>query len=210
MSDPITLEVFTDFVCPWCYLSTPRIEKVRRNFDIDVRWSYFPLHPDTPPEGRTLADLFAGRMDPAVVNARMKERMDAEGLPYGRRTHTYNSRLAQELAKAFDAVRDPLYRAYFADSRNIGDIGVLVDVASAAGIPADAALRVLTDRTFRHAVDADWERARRSGITAVPSFAAGGRTLVGTQPYDVLEKFVIDAGATRKAGVPTSSVSNAP
>jgi predicted DsbA family dithiol-disulfide isomerase len=199
MPNPVQLEVFTDFVCPWCYLATPRVEKLRQNFEIDLQWRFFPLHPETPKEGLLLKDLFAGRnFDIDAAQARLKQLMDAEGLKFNQRTHTYNSRLAQELATAFDSVRDPLYRAYFEEARNIGDVEVLVDVAQAAGVPADAARNVLIQRTFKDAVDADWEKARRYGITGVPSFVAGNQKVSGAQPYEVLEKFVLAAGASTR------------
>jgi predicted DsbA family dithiol-disulfide isomerase len=158
-----------------------------------VRWVYFPLHPDTPAEGLPLKDLFAGRgFDLEAMHARMKGLMDAEGLPYSRRTHTYNSRLAQELAKWADSqpgcesIHDALYRAYFVDGRNIGDPEVLIDIARSVGLPSAAAPEVLAKRTFKEAVDADWEESRRRGITGVPSFIAGMYKVVGAQPYNVL------------------------
>jgi predicted DsbA family dithiol-disulfide isomerase len=198
MGARIGLKVFTDFVCPWCYLSTPRVEKLRRNFDIDVQWLFFPLHPDTPSEGLPLKDLFAGRgFDLDAAHARLKTLMDAEGLQFNQRTHTYNSRLAQELARAFDNLRDPLYKAYFEDARNIGDIDVLVDVAQSAGIAAEDARRVVTERTHRAAVDSDWQEARRGGITGVPTFVVGNQKVVGAQPYEVLERFLVAAGGSR-------------
>ena len=154
---------------------------------------YFPLHPDTPAEGLLLKDLFAGRgFDLEAMHARMKGLMDAEGLPYSRRTHTYNSRLAQELGKwadsqpGFESIHNALYRAYFVDGRNIGDPEVLIDIAQSVGLSADAAREVLADRTFKDAVDADWEESRRRGITGVPSFIAGKYKVVGAQPYNVL------------------------
>src|SRR6185295_16706209 len=107
--------------------------------------------------------------------------------------YTYNSRLAQELAKGFDNLRDSLYKAYFEGGKNIGDIEVLLDIARSAGIPTDDARHVLSQRTFKAAVDADWEKARQYGITGVPSFVAGGQRLVGAHPYEVLEKFLIAA-----------------
>jgi predicted DsbA family dithiol-disulfide isomerase len=170
-----------------------------------VRWVYFPLHPDTPAGGLPLEDLFAGRgYDLEAMHARMKRLMDDEGLPYGRRTHTYNSRLAQELAKWADsrpgaeAVHDALYKAYFVHGRNLAAAGVLVDAARSAGAPADEAAKVIRERTFKDAVDADWERARRYGINAVPSFAAGGYKLVGAQSYEVLAQLARAAGAQPK------------
>lgn len=200
MPDSTKLEVFTDFVCPWCYLITPRVEKLRQAFDLDIHWVYFPLHPDTPKEGLLLTELFAGRnFDVEAAHARLKSLMDTEGLQFNQRTHTFNSRLAQELAKAFDAVRDPLYRAYFEQGRNIGDVDVLIDIARASGIADSDARTVLIERTFRAAVDADWEKARRYGITGVPSFVAGNGKVTGAHPLEILEQLVIAAGAQPRA-----------
>ena len=133
---------------------------------------------------------------------RMKALMDAEGLPYGRRTHTYNSRLAQELAKWAEAesggqsIHDRLYTAYFVDGRNIGDVGVLVELAGSVGLSEDEARRVLVERRFRAAVDADWSLSTRIGVTGVPTFVAGGHQVVGAQPEDVLRRLVETAGAS--------------
>jgi predicted DsbA family dithiol-disulfide isomerase len=197
MSNAVVLQVFTDFVCPWCYLATPRVERLRQNYDVDVQWNYFPLHPETPVNGMLLKDLFAGRnFDLEAAHARLKTLMDSEGLVFNQRSHTYNSRLAQELAKGFDSdcLREALYRAYFEKGKNIGDIGVLVDIAESCGISGDNARRALNDRTFKGAVDADWAKARRYGITGVPSFIAGNQKLIGAHPYEVLEKLIIAAG----------------
>ena len=80
-----------------------RVEKLKQEFEVETVLVHFPLHPDTPLEGRSMAEFYASRnIDPEAAYARMKGLMDAEGLPYGRRTHTYNSRLAQELGKWTD------------------------------------------------------------------------------------------------------------
>ncbi len=127
---------------------------------------------------------------------RMKALMDEEGLPYGRRTHTFNSRLAQELGKWADsrpggeAIHDALFRAYFVDGLNIGDAGVLVDIAKSAGLDPGGAREVIDQRTFSNAVDEDWKRSRRYGITGVPTFVAGGYGVVGAQPNETLEHLV--------------------
>ena len=94
------LEIFSDYIWPWCYFITGRVEKLKTAFDIDIQWTAFPLHPETPKEGMTLEELFAGR----PIN--IKQVMDhlssvaAElGLPFGKREKTFNSRIAQELGK---------------------------------------------------------------------------------------------------------------
>jgi predicted DsbA family dithiol-disulfide isomerase len=177
-----------------------RIERLRKDYGVRVKWVHFPLHPDTPPEGRSLEELFAGRgYDIEKRQAEMRARMQAEGLPYGKRTMTYNSRLAQELGAWADtqpggeAIHDALFRAYFVDARNIGDPEVLVEVAVSVGLPAEKAREVIEQRTHRAAVDADWEKSRQYGVTGVPTFVVGNRGVVGAQPYEVLEELVRQA-----------------
>jgi predicted DsbA family dithiol-disulfide isomerase len=177
-----------------------RIERLRKEHGVAVRWVHFPLHPETPAEGRSLKELFAGRnYDIEARQAEMRERMAAEGLPYGNRTHTYNSRLAQELGKWADtqpggeAIHDALFRAYFVDGKNIGDAAVLVDLAKQAGLNEAQAREVLEKRTFKDAIDADWAKSRKYGVTGVPTFVAGGYGVVGAQPYEALEQLVEQA-----------------
>lgn len=170
-----------------------------------VKLVHFPLHPDTPEEGLALQALFrSGPEGIAEKNARMKALMDAEGLPYGVRTHTYNSRLAQELGSWADtvdqsgAIHDALYRAYFVDRRNIGDKAVLLDIAESVGLDREQARKVLEERSFRAAVDADWAKSRAYGVTGVPTFVAGRMGVVGAQPYEAIEQLLIEAGARRR------------
>ena len=179
-----------------------RIERLKAEHNVKVEWVHFPLHPDTPAEGRALADLFAGRnVDRNAMHAQMKARMDAEGLPYGERTMTYNSRLAQELGKWADtqpggeAIHDALFRAYFVEARDISEPAVLLDIVARVGLPVDGARAVLERRTFRDAVDADWELSRRYGVTGVPTFVVGRQGVVGAQPYEVLEQLVLKEGS---------------
>ena len=178
-----------------------RIEKLKAEHNVKVEWVHFPLHPETPAEGRSLAELFAGRsiVDRKAMHAQMKARMDAEGLPYGERTMTYNSRLAQELGKWADtqpggeAYHDAMFRAYFVEARDISNPEILLEIAGRVGLPVDGAREVLEKRTFKTAVDRDWELSRRYGVTGVPTFVAGRQGVVGAQPYEILEKLVDEA-----------------
>jgi predicted DsbA family dithiol-disulfide isomerase len=183
-----------------------RIEKLKAEHNVKVEWVHFPLHPETPAEGRSLADLFAGRpeVDRKAMHAQMRARMDAEGLPYGERSMTYNSRLAQELGKWADtqpggeALHDALFRAYFVEARDISQPAVLLDIVARLGLSVDGAREVLEKRTFEAAVDADWALSRRYGVTGVPTFVAGRRGVVGAQPYEMLEQLVRQAANPRE------------
>jgi predicted DsbA family dithiol-disulfide isomerase len=180
-----------------------RIERLRKEHGVRVELVHFPLHPETPADGRSLQELFAGRgYDIPKMQAQMRARMAAEGLPYGERTMTYNSRLAQELGKwadtqpGGDAIHDALFRAYFVDARNISDPEALVQIAESVGLADDQAREVLRTRSFKAAVDADWQKSREYGVTGVPTFVAGGQGVAGAQAYEVLEQLVKQAAAS--------------
>lgn len=117
---------------------------------------------------------------------------------------TYNSRKAQELGKwaeslgKGDAFHQAAFQAYFAQGRNIAFREELLTICQEIGLPTDEAARALADPRYAQAVDNDWQRSRESGITAVPSFRAGGRLVVGAHPYAALERFVVAAGAQKK------------
>jgi predicted DsbA family dithiol-disulfide isomerase len=153
------------------------------------------LHPETPEEGRTLEELFAGRdFDiPSMLDHLKRVAADC-GLPFGMRSRTYNSRRAQELGKWAESLGKgeefhlAAFKAYFADGLNIAEIPVLVELAESVGLKG--AEEVLSKGAFKEAVDDDWKYSRDCGITAVPTFIANGRRLVGAQPYNVLEELI--------------------
>jgi predicted DsbA family dithiol-disulfide isomerase len=168
-----------------------RTDRLQQDFGVRLRWSCFPLHPETPPEGRELADLFAGRESMIRdMQARLLQVAAAEGLPLSERSRTYNSRLAQELGKwaevqgRGDQFRHAVYRAYFVDGVNIAKVDELMRVATAAGLSADNAQAVLAGGDFVAAVDADWQRAADLRVSAVPTHLYGERRLTGFAGYD--------------------------
>jgi predicted DsbA family dithiol-disulfide isomerase len=138
--------------------------------------------------------------------ARMKAVAAAENLPFGDRTMTYNSRLAQELGHwaenqgRGDAFHHAVFRAYFAGGQNIADIDVLTRIAGEVGLSPAEAAGVLSRRDFRSSVDRDWENARQVGVTAVPTLVAGNRALVGARPYADMAALAEAAGIPRRTG----------
>lgn len=182
-----------------------RVERLLSEFEIDVVYKAFPLHPDTPESGLTLDELFAGRgIDIPAAQARLARLITDEGLPYGERSMTYNSRLAQELGKWADtlpeghAIHLALFQAYFVDNVNLAKIENLTKIAARVGLPAADAEHMLTERRFRAAVNEDWQRSRELGITGVPTFVISNRMLVGAQPLEQLESLVASAGVKRR------------
>jgi len=177
---------------------------LQRELQIGIQWRAFPLHPETPPAGRTLQDLFAGRpVDIPKMLSHLKQAAHDLQLPFGNRQMTYNSRRAQELGKwaeqngRGDAFHNAVFRAYFAEGRNIYDMSTLIRVAKSAGLDGDGARSVLDSEVFKEAVDRDWAMAYKTGITAVPTFVINGQTLVGAQSYPVLKNFILHQPSIR-------------
>jgi predicted DsbA family dithiol-disulfide isomerase len=164
---------------------------------VDITWTAFPLHPETPLEGQTLEALFAGRgLDIPRMLAHLKKTASGLGLPFGDRPRTYNSRRAQELGKwaeslgRGDQFHHAAFAAYFAKGLNIADFEVLADIARAVGLPGKEVEQVIASGRFKEAVDADWQRCGQLGIQVVPTFRANGSKMEGAKSYDDLLKLI--------------------
>ena len=163
------------------------------------------MHPDTPKDGMTLEELFAGR--PINVQQVLDNltRVAAElGLPFGKREKTYNSRMAQELGKLAEAqglgeaFHMAAFKAYFADGLNIGRGEILIDLGTSVGLSETDIRDALEQRRFKNAVDQDWNRSYQKGVTAVPTFMMNGMSLVGAQPYEKLVQLMETSGVERR------------
>jgi len=136
--------------------------------------------------------------------ARLKSVAEAEGLPWGTRKMTFNSRLAQEMGKwaeekgKGDEFHNAVFRAYFVNGKNIAKKEVLLELGKKMGLPVKEAEEVLESRPFKAAVDEDWKLSIRRGVTAVPTFVVDHQVVVGAQPYEVLEQFLKNNGVRKK------------
>ncbi len=173
-------------------------------------------------KGQSLTDLFGGGPDAeARIRAgqkRLRGLAAQEGLPMSERTMTYNSRLAQEVGKwAESQGRGPefnraAFHAYFVDGKNIAEEDVLAGLAGSVGLDPAEAREVIEKRTFQKAIDRDWAESVAAGVTGIPTYTAGGRVVVGAQPYAVLETLVREAGAAPRdtEGDPTPEKQSGP
>ena len=125
------------------------------------------------------------------------------GLPFGDRTKTYNSRLAQEIGlwaedlNRGDAFHMGAFKSYFVHGENLADRQVLLSLVAAADLPEREAAVVLDTRSYAAKVDAHWQEARELGINAVPTFLMGFNRVVGAQSYEALSELVMMAGARK-------------
>ncbi len=176
------------------------IEKLEKEFDINIKWRAFPLHPDTPEQGQTLEEMFINKgmiVDVEKIVNQLKTTAAKFGLSFGNRTMTYNSRLAQEAGLWAQTkgvghkFHMEVFKAYFVQGLNIGLKDVLIDLIESAGLDPVQGREVIETRKFFNAVDSDWELSKHRGVTAVPTFFFGHDRLVGAQSYDALKKLIL-------------------
>jgi predicted DsbA family dithiol-disulfide isomerase len=135
-------------------------------------------------------------VDVGQVMTHLKKTAAGLGLPMGDRRMTCNSRLAQETGlwaqkegKGHE-FHNAAFHAYFADGLNLAEKPVLLDLIRKTGLDVTAGEKVIDERLFAGAVDADWNLAAGKQITAVPTFVMGLEKLVGAQPYETMERLV--------------------
>ena len=198
---PLSIEVWSDVVCPWCYVGKRRIEKALAQFDdrgdVELRWRSFELDPSAPAQREhSSAEHLAGKYGMSVeqaeqTNDQMTQLAASEGLEYHLdRTRGGNSFAAQRLIQRAledgrqDEMKERVMRAYFTEGEPIGDRATLDRLADEVGVDGQAAL---TDRRYADAVRADEELAARIGIRGVPYFVLNRRYGVsGAQPAELL------------------------
>jgi len=220
VSDRLLVEIWSDLVCPWCYLGKRRLEQALERFAerdrVDVVWRSFELEPDAPatPEPRAEALIRRYGMTPeqaAERDAHMTALAAEAGLEYrpdlvllGNTFDAHRVLHAASAAGLQATAKERLLRAYFTEGRALTDRDTLVELAADAGVDPDTARAVLADGTYSAEVRTEEREAAHLGITGVPFFVLGRRYAVsGAQPAELLlraleqafAETVTDAGA---------------
>ena len=195
------IEIWSDVVCPWCYIGKRRFESALAQFEhadeVEVVWRSFELDPEAPVRrGPTLEHLARKYGISEEQAAGMHERMTvlaaAEGIEFHldetQGGNTFDAHRLLHLAKEHGKqgeLKERLMRAYFTESEPIGEREVLAQLAGEVGL-ADAA-EVLASDAYADAVRADEREARLLGISAVPFFVIDRYYgIEGAQPADVI------------------------
>ncbi len=197
------VDIWSDIVCPWCYVGKRRFESALAAYDagrdVEIVHHAFQLNPSAPRDrtsSRREMLMTKYRLTPeqmAATDARMTQLAAEEGLDYHLEdTVTGNTRDAHRLVHFAreqgrqDAMIERLYRAYFTDGRSVFDQESLVGLAADVGVDADAARDALREGRYDSAVQEDVDLARRIGVTGVPFFVFNGKYgLSGAQPSSV-------------------------
>jgi predicted DsbA family dithiol-disulfide isomerase len=210
-------EIWSDVVCPWCYLGRRNFEQALAGFahrgEVEVTYRSFELDPAAPPGVTTpTVELLAGKygMSPAQAHdaqRQMAQRAARRGLTFRmdglRSGNTRDAHRLLHLAKARgrqEELAERLHRGYFTDQASIFDRASLADLAAGAGLDRDEAVAVLAGDEYGPDVDTDEQMARSLGVTGVPFFVFGRRYAVsGAQPPEILAQALDHAWAETAA-----------
>jgi predicted DsbA family dithiol-disulfide isomerase len=210
----IRLDIFSDPVCPWCYIGKANLDRAleaHADHPFRIEWHPFQLNPDMPAEGVDKHDYLAAKFgeDRLVqMHLRLKEASRAAGAEIDpdtprRMPNTLDAhRLIHwaGLEGRQTAVVSAIMRAYWREGRDIGNAGVLADIAAAAGMDRAVTARLLAsdaDADDIRARDAD---ARAKGVSAVPTFLIAQQYVVsGAQPPEVWGRVIEELVEKAKA-----------
>lgn len=215
----LEIEVFSDVVCPWCFIGKRRLEEALSRLAADeplltteVRWRAFQLNPDLPRAGidrkSYLAAKFGSPARAATIYDRVRSAGNTVGIHFAfdrimRQPNTRDAhRLigwAQQGDRDASAVVERLFAAYFRDGRSIGEMATLCEIAQKAGLDAAAARAHLASDAGNSAIAESDRRARALGVTGVPFFIVSNRVAVsGAQTADVLCDAIAQARAAAR------------
>jgi predicted DsbA family dithiol-disulfide isomerase len=165
-----------------------------------VEWKGLEIHPNLPPLGRPREQLFKDDFQ-RMVEESMNVLADEVGLEMRLPTLISNTHLALEAAEfarengGFDAFHRRLFEAYLQDGKNIGDVEVLVNLADELGLDGEALRQALAEHRYQARLQQVSQEAARLGIRSTPTFVVGDQRVSGADNYELLRKFLVNAGA---------------
>lgn len=201
----VTLRLYTDFVCPFCFIAEEStVPALLRDYDIELDWHGFELHPGTPKGGVPLTSLFPGAHLPSLHERTRRFGADFGLAEFDPPNVLKNSRRAlamAEFARAQGQLESYRRTAFDAHWRRHQDLEADADLKRLAidvGLDPDAALAAADDASYLAQVDEKQSAARAEGISGIPTFVFGDLRVVGCQPLPALASAAGRAGAQRR------------
>lgn len=191
--------VFYDYNCPFCYLGMLSLKELSKEFELDIEWKGFEIHPEFPPQGKKSNKKSSKSIR---IGSRVSQMASQDGITIKSPGFAANSRLAleaSEFAKTkglFEAFHEAIYEAYFRDGLNIGDINRVFEIGTQVGLDKDELKEVLNNRAMYQNIDDNKKEAQKNNILGVPTYILGGFPIHGYQSKDTFRK-VIERAAQR-------------
>ena len=183
----LKVTVYSDYICPFCYVGNHRLQRLRDSYDLKINWCFLEIHPETSAQGEPIDTLDYPSEQWQQLLANLERVAQEEQIPLSRLEFITNSRDALLLSEAskksgkeiFYRLHDALFHAYFVDKKNIGNRDVLRQIASSCGLDDIIIDDAWENRQYELTLSNNYQLARNHNIQSVPSFIFGDRTLTG-------------------------------
>ena len=189
--------VFSDYICPFCYIGDLRLERLREHYDLKINWCMLEIHPETPVEGKPVAELGYSSERWQLMMDNLDSLASEEGISLREHDFTANSHKALLLAEAakeaghdvFYALHRRLFEAFFEEGLNIGDENVLTGLAVACGVPQEIIQQAFSDPKYEQTLQQNMAAAGKYQVRATPTiFFSESSRLDGAVPFDAFLK----------------------
>ena len=196
MQNKLKIVVYSDYICPFCYVGFYRIKKLKEEFNFEVEWRSFELHPETPKSGVLVDSLPFAKEYLEMVMINVKRLADEVGIKFTFSGKLPNSRLAlivSEFARKkdkFNELHELIFDTYWKEGKDIGDLTVLLDLARSIGLDKKELLDYIESDEPLNILKKTSLELGNIRITGVPTFIIGDRVVVGAQPYEVFQKVI--------------------
>lgn len=183
----VRLTLFTDYVCPFCFIGDLRLQQLRENYDVLVNFRFIEIHPETPTQGTTIDSLdysdeqWQGMMD-GLLEMAAEEHVSLH--PPRLLVNSHHALLLAETAKSagretFYKLNEALYYSYFIEGRNIGDREVLREIATDCGMHEELVTKAWNDPEYEKILQTNMAMAIKAGVTGTPTFFIGQQRFTG-------------------------------
>lgn len=216
------IDIYSDIACPWCYIGKARFERALAEFegrgDVDVVFRPYQLDPTAPAKAVPMYDYLAARFGPnaRAMAQRVIDQARGEGLAMDyERGLTVNTLAAHRLLRLAErergaavqrALAERLFRAHFAEGKDVGDAATLADLAAEEGMDRERVRAYLASSEGEREVRQEIDAARRLGITAVPTFVFDDKyALQGAQPTALFAEALNEVANDGLTGGPARS-----
>lgn len=184
--------MIADFQCPYCYLGKSTIDRLKSNYDIEIIFKGYEIHPDIPTGGIASAQYFPNAKQKNVQLQLFGQQHGVEFTDIVTMPNTKKALLVAEYAKLVnksDAYNDAMYKAFFFEGTNIGLIHEIKRIASAVGITEEEVEHVFIDERYDKLLNENKSFCLEHSITSVPTFIINNEVvIVGAQDTDSFEK----------------------
>ena len=197
----LKITVYSDYICPFCYVGHHRLQRLNDSYNLKINWCFLEIHPETSADGEPIESLDYPSEQWQKMLENLQRIAKEENIPLSKLSFITNSKdalLLSESAKQcgreiFYRLHEELFKAYFVDSKNIGNRNILREIAISCGIDNKLIDAAWQQEKYPRRLLENFNSARKHEVQSVPSFVFGDRVLTGVVAESTFRHAAVEA-----------------